>query len=280
MRKIKGFTLIELLVVIGIIALLLAILMPALNKAKELGRRIVCANHIRTLCTANALYASTTLGGFYVPICRQINNAGEAKAKNKRVGDMENWPENMYYRKCVNMNEYKQKEDVGDFDLPDAFLCPSDRISKVVGNRSKQKGVLLSYAYNATEWKIFNESGNQQKKYAGHKADNVKQPAEKLTFTDSVDWWAWWGGANYKEGWDDLGQATLTEYKDHSPRIDGPTIYRHSEGANLGFYDGHTEWRKKFEIFVMDDWNTKPKRPGIWVSDLGLCERNYPSWFQ
>ena len=52
-----GFTLIELLVVIAIIALLLAILVPALNKAKELGKRAVCLNHTRQLTLAWRLYA-------------------------------------------------------------------------------------------------------------------------------------------------------------------------------------------------------------------------------
>ena len=42
-----GFTLIELLVVIGIIALLLSIAMPALSKAKEMGRSVVCKAHLR-----------------------------------------------------------------------------------------------------------------------------------------------------------------------------------------------------------------------------------------
>lgn len=54
----RGFTLIELLVVISIIALLIAILMPALAKAREQARTIQCASQVRQLSVAMTLYAS------------------------------------------------------------------------------------------------------------------------------------------------------------------------------------------------------------------------------
>ena len=56
MKK-KGFTLIELLVVIAIIAMLLAILMPALNKVKRLAQRLVCGTSVKGLGTAMMVYA-------------------------------------------------------------------------------------------------------------------------------------------------------------------------------------------------------------------------------
>ncbi len=57
MKK-KGFTLIELLVVIAIIAMLLAILMPALNKVKQLAQRLICATNLRGMGTALAVYSN------------------------------------------------------------------------------------------------------------------------------------------------------------------------------------------------------------------------------
>ena len=58
-RKLRfpaGFTLIELLVVIAIIAVLMAILLPALNRAREQGKRVVCLNNVKTLSVAWMMY--------------------------------------------------------------------------------------------------------------------------------------------------------------------------------------------------------------------------------
>lgn len=57
MKK-RGFTLIELLVVIAIIAMLLAILMPALNKVKKIAQRVVCGTNLKGLGTAQTVYAN------------------------------------------------------------------------------------------------------------------------------------------------------------------------------------------------------------------------------
>ncbi len=54
----NGFTLIELLVVISIIALLLSILMPSLNKAKQVAREVVCKAHLHSLGQFYHMYAS------------------------------------------------------------------------------------------------------------------------------------------------------------------------------------------------------------------------------
>lgn len=61
----KGFTLIELLVVISIIAMLLAILMPALGKVKEKARTMVCRTNLRQLAFSCRLYSEDHDGKLY-----------------------------------------------------------------------------------------------------------------------------------------------------------------------------------------------------------------------
>lgn len=58
-RKETGFTLVELLVVISIIALLLAVLMPSLNKARENAKRVVCASRMKNIVPALFVYADS-----------------------------------------------------------------------------------------------------------------------------------------------------------------------------------------------------------------------------
>jgi len=63
MKK-KGFTLIELLVVISIIALLMAILMPALAKVRQIAQRVVCGTHLKGIGSAMSIYATEQEGKY------------------------------------------------------------------------------------------------------------------------------------------------------------------------------------------------------------------------
>src|SRR5687768_10630455 len=67
MRCRRAFTLVELLVVVGIIAVLIAILMPVLNRPKEAAVRTQCLSNLRQLTLAWTMYAQENKGKLVSP---------------------------------------------------------------------------------------------------------------------------------------------------------------------------------------------------------------------
>ncbi|MCG3138767.1 MAG: hypothetical protein HJJLKODD_02636 [Phycisphaerae bacterium] len=67
MKRLKGFTLIELLVVIAIIALLIAILLPSLARAREIAKRTTCGTHLQKIGHAAEMYSNDNKGEWMIP---------------------------------------------------------------------------------------------------------------------------------------------------------------------------------------------------------------------
>lgn len=67
MRRRHAFTLVELLVVIGIIAVLVAVLLPVLANARESAKATQCMNNLRQIGQCQAVYLNETKGVYYLP---------------------------------------------------------------------------------------------------------------------------------------------------------------------------------------------------------------------
>jgi len=114
----RGFTLIELLVVIAIIALLMGILMPALNRAREQGRRAVCEGNLKTLTLGWLMYADENdskivngAGGFHYLAGGGNTSNGADPGIVERAWVGKGWQDNYASPTLVNTatNERDQK---------------------------------------------------------------------------------------------------------------------------------------------------------------------------
>lgn len=116
-KRRSAFTLIELLVVVAVIAILLAILLPALRKARVLTKRITCQSNLKQIAVAWNMYLDDNEGRFY-----QNRNANLLYGGWSGLQPPSPRPLNKYFNLPVDLvDEIKIKNDAR------IFCCPSDR---------------------------------------------------------------------------------------------------------------------------------------------------------
>jgi prepilin-type N-terminal cleavage/methylation domain-containing protein/prepilin-type processing-associated H-X9-DG protein len=179
-----GFTLVELLVVIGIIAVLIAILMPALNKAREASRQTVCQSNLRQVGLAMQMYANANQGW---PPPGDNTNAFLKTPPNIGYSVGMGWVRRLVEGKYIYASPQTQ------VDHSDAFFCPSDNYSSNVDIN----GNVNYLPAGASTYKPFKFNGGYSLQYVspGARFDGVNgdiwcaQDTTNIAFGDHIGTW-------------------------------------------------------------------------------------------
>jgi prepilin-type N-terminal cleavage/methylation domain-containing protein len=248
MYKRRGFTLIELLVVIAIIALLMAILMPALNRARELGRRTVCGGNLKQLALAWVMYADENRGDLVNGLAG-ADDGGTPPITTGWVGNIPLDNGNPTIDKQPQIRRIQNGTLWEYAKNPKVFRCPAGQVNHMVTyaivdsmNGAQQAGAVADQAW------------------ANNRGD-LSKANERIVFID-------------------IGKVRGGSYKVHYNvgQWGAPPPVRHRDGATVSFADAHSvywKWKGLEDTVVYgrnDNGDVAPISDEGWL-DLELMQR-------
>jgi len=266
-----AFTLVELLVVIAIIAILAALLLPAVTQAKEKGKRTVCQNNLRQIGLTLNLYADEHN---QYPTCFRRIPAGRGAADPKG-STVSLW-------NALILPYLGQNSDVFNcLSFPPSFRWTPDPSAlgylyptNIEGNRP------FCYAINANGVSVANwglvKATPLDADTLTRKPNEIRSPADMIAIGDDMSGTV--SGAVYMpvhnwvkpSSWG-VFQGPYLHRDTINPNRPAPVIGTvHSEGANMVLLDGHVEWNRWWKWIEFSDaaakrWNhdNQPHRE-IW----------------